>query len=721
MPPDTTAPHAAPEGVDHRRTDPTTPGARILALIFGLAGAGYLAWRATTFHPDAPVFSGLLFAAELAGFVSTLLTLFVTWRLTVRDAPRPDARLLVDVLVVADRQPIAEIRRTLSACRRLRYPHATWLLDEANLAEREELAAELGVQYASRGALGPQGLPRRARGDAVAVFGADHVPSRDFLDRTLGYLRDARVGFVATPLETYNLDAFEHRFTRDLRLLRSDRTVLNRILQRGRDARNAVIAPGSGVVYRRAALDALPAARFDARDEDLEKSLQLHSDGWRGVYHAETLAYRAAPDTLGAFVDARARQHRHAGRAFAFARPGLSRAQRLVYLALALDGAGPWRKLLYYATPVVVFATGWLPVASVTAPLVLLSLLHHGLGLLVYEEACRGYGRVFEGERHSLLRLSVALAAWRRGVRRPPGSREAARRLLLPQSGLAAANAVAIPLGLAEGLSHARSLDTKEIALSVSWAGMNALLATRTVSGARNALPARRRDYRFPIALPAMLNSADTRLCTGVVDQVSATGLRYFGVLPRRLSPGEFITGQILLPTGPHPFLAEVQRVHHATHGAPVPGIGASFIWPVPAAGDALTNLVYGTDLQWRLHRFAERGTTPLERLRMPARPEAGSDRARGDWAAALCRTLDDADGVCPGIVTLPDATHGERTLVLYRRLLSRLPLRLRATSRHGIRDEEGLAELFDAFWVEGVALYVYRFRPVRSPGAKRR
>lgn len=720
MTPDTPPHHASGHAVDHRRTDPATRGARILALIFTIAGSGYLAWRTTTFHPEAPVFSALLFAAELAGFVATLLTLFVTWRLTVRDAPRPDTRLLVDVIVVADRQPLAEIRRTLSACRRLRYPHATWLLDEADAPERADLAAELGVQYAGRGALGPQGLPRRARGDAVAVFGADHVPARDFLDRTLGYLRDARVGFVATPLETYNLDAFEHRFTRDLRLLRSDRTVLNRILQRGRDARNAVIAPGSGVVYRRAALDALPAARFDARDEDLEKSLQLHVDGWRGVYHAETLAYRAAPDTLGAFVDARARQHRHAGRAWAFARPGLSPSQRLVYLALAFDSAGPWRKLVYYATPVMVFATGWLPVASVTAPLVVLSVLHHALGLLAYEEACRGYGRVFEGERHSLLRLSVALAALRRSRARPRNSREAARRLLLPQSGLAAANAVAIPLGLAEGLSHARSLDTKEIAFSVSWAGMNALLATRAVTGARNTLPARRREYRFPIALPAMLNSADTRLCTGVVDQVSATGLRYFGVLPRKLAPGEFITGQILLPTGPHPFLAEVQRVHPATHDAPVPGIGASFIWPVPAAGDALTNLVYGTDLQWRLHRFAERGATPLERLRVPARPEVASERAPGEWAAALCRTLDDADGVCPGIITLPDGAHPERTLVLYRRLLSRLPLRVRATSRAGIHDEAGLAELFDAFWVEGVPLYAYRFRPVTSPRTAR-
>lgn len=694
------------------RQDPAAFGVRALALVFALSGTGYLGWRATTFHPDAPVFSALLYSAELVGFVAVLLTVFVTWRLTVRDAPPPAPGVLVDVLVVADSHPLAEVRRTLSACRRLSYPHATWLVDQSGRPECEDLAAELGVQYAGPGALGPQGLPVRTRGDAVAVFCPGHVPARGFLDRTLGHLREPTVGFVATPLEPYNIDAFEDRFAPDLWQRRSDRRPLHRILQRGRDARNGVIAPGSGVVFRRTALDALPEARFDGREEDLEKTLHLHADGWRGVYHAEALAFRAAPETLGALVDARAQEHGLAYRAVACTRPGLSIAQRLVYLSVALDTANPWRKLLYYATPVAVFGAGWLPVASVTAPLVALGLLHHSLGLLVHALACRGHGRIFDAERRSLLRLSEVLASRRWGRVTPRPHPRRARRLLLPQSGLAIANALAVPAGLAEGLSQARALDPTGIALSMSWAGMNVFLATRAVSDARGARPSRRRDYRFPIPLPAMLNSAGTRPCSGLVDQISATGMRYFGTLPRALSPGEFITGQILLPTGPHPFLAEVRRVYPRTEESPVTGIGASFIWPVPAAGDALIHLVYGTDLQWRLRRLADREVTRQGRLRTSTRTHAEADGAVATWAAALCHTRNGTDGACPGIVTEPDAASRLRTLVLYRRLPSRLRLRVRSTSRHGTRDEEGLAELFDAFWVEGVPLYTYRFCP---------
>lgn len=721
-------PHDAPAGapvIDHRRSDPLSPSQQALAAAHVIVGLAYLGWRATTTNPDAAVFSWLVYAAELFGFAASLLFLFVTWRLSVREAPAPDPNLLVDVLVVAGAQSLPELRRTLVACRRLRYPHATWLVDRRGLAEREELAMELGLLYVGptpRQPRGPfAGAMALARGHAVAIFAGDHIPSREFLHRTLGYFADPRVGFVSTPLETYNLEAFEHRVTRDQRFVRSDRTVLNRILQRGRDYRNAVTAAGTGVIYRRAALDALPDLQLTGIDEDLDTSIRLHGDGWRGVFHAEVLAFRAAPDHIVPFTEHRARQRRHALQSWqrnglALFAQGLSLPQRLCYLSVAFQHLDPWRRLIFYGAPIAAVLTGASPVNAISAPLVLMCLAHYGLGLWIYEESSRGYGKAFELERHSMIRLSVLASSVLRKRRAPGRALAGARRYLLPQSGILAANAIAIPVGIAQGISSSRSLEGRELALSVAWAGMNTVFAGSALRGARPLRYARRRDYRFPIALPAMLNSNDTRLCTGVVDQLSADGFRYYGDLPRPLSAGEFITGQILLPTGPHAFLAEVQSIRRGGGDPPVMGIGGSFIWPVPSAGDALAALIYGTDLQWRLNRFVERTATPLEKVQRTGTVGRSTRTRHGRWAAAMCRTLASGSSVYPGIVTLPYAQTRERTLVCFQRLLTKLPLRVRITSREGIFNEDGQAELFDAFSVDGVPLYAYRFRPYGNP-----
>ena len=44
------------------------------------------------------------------------------------------------------------------------------------------------------------------RGELVAVFDADFVPQRHFLERTVGLLLDPRVGLVQTPQHFFNAD-----------------------------------------------------------------------------------------------------------------------------------------------------------------------------------------------------------------------------------------------------------------------------------------------------------------------------------------------------------------------------------------------------------------------------------------------------------------------------------------------------------------------------------
>ena len=72
---------------------------RLLVLVFGIVSVWYLSWRVGTLNAQAPVFSGLVFAAELFGFGTALLHIFMCWRLTERRAPPPRPGIGVDVFV----------------------------------------------------------------------------------------------------------------------------------------------------------------------------------------------------------------------------------------------------------------------------------------------------------------------------------------------------------------------------------------------------------------------------------------------------------------------------------------------------------------------------------------------------------------------------------------------------------------------------------------------
>jgi cellulose synthase (UDP-forming) len=119
----------------------------------------------------------------------------------------------VDVLVPSYGEPLEVMERSLRGCRALRYPQVrVWLLDDAARPELAALAGRLGCHYSSReqrqhakaGNLNHV-LPR-LEGELIAVFDADVVPVREFLQRTVAPFRDPGVGLVQTPQTYMNAD-----------------------------------------------------------------------------------------------------------------------------------------------------------------------------------------------------------------------------------------------------------------------------------------------------------------------------------------------------------------------------------------------------------------------------------------------------------------------------------------------------------------------------------
>ena len=283
--------------------------ARLIILLWVLSAVAYLGWRAGTLNPAAAIFSWLVYGAELLAFAASLLTLFMVWTLRRRDTPTPDHDLSVDLLIVADGEPLDRLRHCLLAARNVDYPHGTWLLDDGNDPERKALAAELGARHLAgeAGAAGQNARLNRALQQStasyLAIFRADHAPKRSFLDDTLGHFRDPRVAFVQSAQDFLNLESLAA--SRPELRSRGGQSLFFRVIQRGRDCWNAAQYCGSCAVFRRLGLEAIGGFPADRPGADLDTSLAVHKAGLHSVYVAEPLAFGIAPTSLQAAETAR--------------------------------------------------------------------------------------------------------------------------------------------------------------------------------------------------------------------------------------------------------------------------------------------------------------------------------------------------------------------------------------------------------------------------------
>ncbi len=185
----------------------------------------YLVWRGlyslNFIEPAGPYLSISLWGAELYCFLSVVLLVAQVGLGPPRDRKRLNAEAFhpsVDVLIPIFREPLEILERTLLAARSMRYaPFEVYVLDDGHREQVRELTERLGAHYLP----GPQrhakagnlnhALPQ-CRGDLIVVFDTDHVPIRTFLEETVPWFSDPRVGFVQTPHHFRNPDIFQRAF-----------------------------------------------------------------------------------------------------------------------------------------------------------------------------------------------------------------------------------------------------------------------------------------------------------------------------------------------------------------------------------------------------------------------------------------------------------------------------------------------------------------------------
>ena len=303
----------------------------------------YWIWRLTETLPnlDAPAsfaVAVLLFTVETYAIAVFFLTAFVNADPIDHDLPkrvRAGDLPTVDILVPSYNEPTEMLSITLSAAKQIYYPKEKMRVvlcddggtdercahpdpeiataSQARRAELQKMCAELGVMYTTRQrnehakAGNMSAALEKLDGDLVAVFDADHVPSRDFLARTVGYfVENPRLFLVQTPHFFINLDPIQ----RNLGFARqcpSENEMFYANIHRGLDRWKGAFFCGSAALLRRAALDDVGGFSGETITEDAETALDIHARGWESMYLNRAMIAGLQPETFATFIQRRGR------------------------------------------------------------------------------------------------------------------------------------------------------------------------------------------------------------------------------------------------------------------------------------------------------------------------------------------------------------------------------------------------------------------------------
>lgn len=207
----------------------------------------------------------------------------------------------VDVFVTAYNEEYTLIERCLQAARQMRGAHKTWLLDDGDDPKLAQLALRLGAGYLTRPhrqnakAGNINAALTRTTGDIIVIFDIDHIPQADFLEQTLSFFANPRIGFVQVMLTFGN--AHESWVARAAIETSCD---FYNAASIGADSIRGATLVGSNALIRRQALESIGGYQ-PGLAEDLATSIALHAARWGSVYVRRPLAPGLAPADLAAW------------------------------------------------------------------------------------------------------------------------------------------------------------------------------------------------------------------------------------------------------------------------------------------------------------------------------------------------------------------------------------------------------------------------------------
>jgi len=363
----------------------------------------YAVWRVTQVYqaisdPSSDLnwaelfFTFLLLSAEMYAF----LILVLGYIQTIYPLRRPPVPLPldsetwpeVDVLIPTYNEPLSVIRSTAFAAINIDYPSDkmhVYLLDDGKREEFRGFCEQIGIGYITRtdNLHAKAGNINRALGKIasplVAIFDCDHVPTRSFLQVTVGwFLKERKLGMLQTPHHFYSPDPFERNLG-NYGVVPDEGELFYGLLQDGNDLWNATFFCGSCAILRRTALDEIGGIAVETVTEDAHTSLRMQTRGWNTAYINTAQAAGLATESLSAHVGQRIRWARGMVQILRIDNPlfarGLKLPQRLCYFNAMVHFLYALPRLIFLTAPLVYMLLGlrnipglWLTIAAYALP-----------------------------------------------------------------------------------------------------------------------------------------------------------------------------------------------------------------------------------------------------------------------------------------------------------------------------------------------------------------
>jgi cellulose synthase (UDP-forming) len=357
----------------------------LLAVISVAVTARYLTWRLLdTLEYEgfwqSFFMTGLVLAEVYAG-IALLLGYFQTlWPLPRRPVPMPRDTSdwpTVDIYIPTYNESLDVVKPTVLAALALDWPRdklAVYILDDGRRMEFRDFARAVGAGYVIRpdnkGAKAGNinHATRLTDGEFIAIFDCDHVPTRAFLQFSMGWmLRDPKLAMMQTPHHFYSPDPFERNLSGGLDVP-NEGLMFYGSVQPGNDLWNATFFCGSCAVIRRAALLDAGGVPTETVTEDCHLSLRMQRRGWSTAYLRMPLAAGLATERLIMHIGQRMRWARGMLQIFRVENPlfasGLSLPQRLCYFSAMFHFGFALPRVVFLTSPLAFLLLGHSVIAA---------------------------------------------------------------------------------------------------------------------------------------------------------------------------------------------------------------------------------------------------------------------------------------------------------------------------------------------------------------------
>ncbi|HET8808370.1 MAG TPA: UDP-forming cellulose synthase catalytic subunit [Methylophaga sp.] len=353
----------------------------------------YMHWRATESLPMqfgllSMICGLLLFLAEAYGLVNMLFGFFINAQPYHRKSlplPADPAQLpVIDVYIPTYNEDPSVTRPTVIAATQMDYPADklhVYILDDGGTVQKcqdvdaakaqaaqdraavlKDIAAEFGAGYLTR----ERNLHAKSGninsalsytcGDLLLILDCDHIPTRDFLQQTVGlFLADPKLFVVQTPHNFVSPDPLE-RNLQTYEQSPAENELFYDVMQPGLDSWGTSFFCGSAAILRRSVIDELGGVSGQTITEDAETTLDAMSRGYGSAYLNKPMVSGLQPETYAGFVVQRVRWGQGMLQIFILKNPwrvpGLKLVQRLLYTNFAFYwGFASARVIMLLAPP----------------------------------------------------------------------------------------------------------------------------------------------------------------------------------------------------------------------------------------------------------------------------------------------------------------------------------------------------------------------------------